>query len=71
VSRSRPSGWCLPTPPDETVAAVETALRIGSRHFDLTPEQFAAIDVPDTGVRGGQEPHDITRENVAMHIPEA
>ncbi|MEE2039252.1 aldo/keto reductase [Nocardiopsis sp. CT-R113] len=39
--------------------------------FDLTDEQLAAIDTLDTGVRGGPEPGDITRENFALDIPEA
>jgi 2,5-diketo-D-gluconate reductase A len=38
--------------------------------FDLTDEQLAAIDALDTGVRGGPEPDDITRENYAIDIPE-
>ena len=39
--------------------------------FDLTDEQLAAIDALDTGIRGGPEPEDITRENYAIEIPEA
>jgi diketogulonate reductase-like aldo/keto reductase len=39
--------------------------------FDLTADQLAAIDALDTGVRGGPEPADITRENRAFQIPEA
>lgn len=39
--------------------------------FDLTGEQLAAIDALDTGVRGGPEPEDITRENYGIEIPEA
>src|SRR4051795_10164233 len=30
--------------------------------FELTPDELAAIDALDTGVRGGPEPADITRE---------
>ena len=39
--------------------------------FELSAEQLAAIDALDTGVRGGPEPDDITRENYAIEIPEA
>ncbi|HEX7427425.1 MAG TPA: aldo/keto reductase [Mycobacterium sp.] len=39
--------------------------------FELTAEQLAAIDALDTGVRGGPEPADITRETFAIEIPEA
>jgi 2,5-diketo-D-gluconate reductase A len=39
--------------------------------FDLSTEQLAAIDALDTGVRGGPEPEDITRENYGINIPEA
>jgi 2,5-diketo-D-gluconate reductase A len=39
--------------------------------FDLTADQLAAIDALDTGVRGGPEPEDITRENYGIKIPEA
>ena len=39
--------------------------------FDLTADQLAAIDALDTGVRGGPEPDDITRETFGLEIPEA
>lgn len=39
--------------------------------FTLTDEELAAIDGLDTGVRGGPEPEDITRENFGIDIPEA
>jgi 2,5-diketo-D-gluconate reductase A len=39
--------------------------------FELTAQQLAVIDALDTGVRGGPEPEDITRENFGMEIPEA
>jgi len=39
--------------------------------FDLTGDQLAAIDALDTGVRGGPEPEQITRENFGIQIPEA
>jgi diketogulonate reductase-like aldo/keto reductase len=39
--------------------------------FDLTPDQLAAIDALDTGVRGGPEPAAITRETFGRDIPEA
>jgi diketogulonate reductase-like aldo/keto reductase len=39
--------------------------------FELTPAQLDAIDGPDTGVRGGPEPEQITREAYGRPIPEA
>jgi diketogulonate reductase-like aldo/keto reductase len=39
--------------------------------FDLTTDQLAAIDALDTGVRGGPEPAQVTREDFGMQIPEA
>jgi 2,5-diketo-D-gluconate reductase A len=39
--------------------------------FELTADQIASIDALDTGVRGGPEPEQITRENFAHQIPEA
>ncbi|NHU47858.1 aldo/keto reductase [Rhodococcus sp. A14] len=39
--------------------------------FELTADQLAAIDALDTGVRGGPEPEDITRETFGLEIPEA
>jgi diketogulonate reductase-like aldo/keto reductase len=39
--------------------------------FELTPQQVAAIDALDTGVRGGPEPDSITLENYGRPIPEA
>ncbi|WP_116951862.1 aldo/keto reductase [Jiangella endophytica] len=39
--------------------------------FDLTADQLAAIDALDTGVRGGPEPEQITRETFGRRIPEA
>jgi 2,5-diketo-D-gluconate reductase A len=39
--------------------------------FELTADQLAAIDALDTGVRGGPEPEQITRENFGRQIPEA
>ncbi|MFC9840520.1 aldo/keto reductase [Rhodococcus sp. NPDC127530] len=39
--------------------------------FDLTADQLAAIDALDTGVRGGPEPDDITRETFGLEIVEA
>jgi len=38
--------------------------------FELTGEQLAAIDVLDTGKRGGPEPADITLATFGMPIPE-
>ncbi|WP_273842494.1 aldo/keto reductase [Rubrobacter calidifluminis] len=39
--------------------------------FELTPEEMAAIDALDTGVRGGPEPESITLETYGREIPEA
>jgi 2,5-diketo-D-gluconate reductase A len=39
--------------------------------FELTGDELAAIDALDTGVRGGPEPEQITRENFGIQIPEA
>ncbi|WP_084077834.1 aldo/keto reductase [Demequina sp. NBRC 110057] len=39
--------------------------------FSLTDEELAQIDALDTGVRGGPEPTDNTRENRYREIPEA
>jgi 2,5-diketo-D-gluconate reductase A len=39
--------------------------------FQLTADQLDAIDALDTGVRGGPEPEQITRENFGREIPEA
>jgi 2,5-diketo-D-gluconate reductase A len=39
--------------------------------FELTGDQLAAIDALDTGVRGGPEPEQITRETFGLEIPEA
>ena len=39
--------------------------------FDLTVGQLAAIDALDTGVRGGPDPKDITRQTFGLEIPEA
>ena len=39
--------------------------------FELTAEQLATIDALDTGVRGGPEPAQITRETFGRDIPEA
>ncbi len=39
--------------------------------FDLTADELAAIDALDTGVRGGPEPEQITRETFGREIPEA
>lgn len=39
--------------------------------FELSPQQVAAIDALDTGVRGGPEPEVITLESFGRVIPEA
>ncbi|WP_024806260.1 aldo/keto reductase [Nocardia sp. BMG51109] len=38
--------------------------------FDLTPDRLTAIDALDTGIRGGPQPEDITRETFGVPIPE-
>jgi len=38
--------------------------------FELSAGQLAAIDALDTGVRGGPEPDQITREDFGVEIPE-
>lgn len=39
--------------------------------FDLSEDHLAAIDALDTGIRGGPEPEDVTRETYAIDVPEA
>ncbi|WP_427018950.1 aldo/keto reductase [Pseudarthrobacter sp. P1] len=39
--------------------------------FELTPEQRGALEVLDTGMRGGPEPDSITMEAFGREIPEA
>ena len=39
--------------------------------FELTADQLAAIDALDTGIRGGPEPEDVTRERYGIEIPES
>jgi 2,5-diketo-D-gluconate reductase A len=39
--------------------------------FELTADQLVAIDALDTGIRGGPEPEDVTREKYGRDIPEA
>jgi 2,5-diketo-D-gluconate reductase A len=39
--------------------------------FELTADELAAIDALDTGVRGGPEPAQVTREAFGREIPEA
>lgn len=39
--------------------------------FTLTPDELAAIDALDTGVRGGPEPDAVTLEAFGRDIPEA
>jgi len=39
--------------------------------FELTPDQIAAIDALDTGVRGGPAPEAVTLEAFGREIPEA
>jgi 2,5-diketo-D-gluconate reductase A len=39
--------------------------------IDLSADQLAAIDALESGVRGGPEPEQITRETCRRPIPEA
>lgn len=39
--------------------------------FELSNDELAAIDALDTGVRGGPEPEEVTREKFGIEIPEA
>jgi 2,5-diketo-D-gluconate reductase A len=39
--------------------------------FELTAAELAVIDALDTGIRGGPEPEDVTREKYGREIPEA
>ncbi|UTI65125.1 hypothetical protein NBH00_02680 [Paraconexibacter antarcticus] len=39
--------------------------------FELTAEELAAIDAPDSGRRGGPEPEAVTLEAFGRDIPEA
>jgi 2,5-diketo-D-gluconate reductase A len=39
--------------------------------FELTADQLAAIDALDTGMRGGPDPKEITRQTFGREIPEA
>ena len=48
----------------ETLAALARQISRGEDH--VTADQLAAIDALDTGVRGGPEPEDITRETFGL-----
>lgn len=39
--------------------------------FELTADELATIDGLDTGIRGGPEPEDVSREAYNLNIPEA
>ena len=55
----------------KSVTPSRTAENFDIFGFRLADDELAAIDALDTGVRGGPEPEQITRENSGVQIPEA
>ena len=55
----------------KSVRPARIAENIAVFDFDLTPDELTSIDALDTGVRGGPEPDQITRETFGREIPEA
>jgi diketogulonate reductase-like aldo/keto reductase len=55
----------------KSVKPARIAVNFDIFDFELTSDEIGAIDVLDTGVRGGPEPDSITLENYGRPIPEA
>ena len=54
----------------KSVTPAQIAENFAVFDFEITPDQLAALDALDTGVRGGPEPEDITLGAYGRDIPE-